>query len=48
MSFGTGQVDNWTGGSGTVPGGTTTYTVGGTLSGLSGAAWSCRTTAVTT
>jgi Putative esterase len=36
MSFGTGQVDNWTGGSGTVPGGTSTFTVGGTVSGLTG------------
>src|SRR5215813_5651016 len=32
MSFGTGQVDNWSGGSA----GSKTYTVGGTVSGLSG------------
>jgi hypothetical protein len=35
MSFGTGQVDNWTGGS-PGGGGTTTYTIGGTVSGLTG------------
>ena len=32
MSYGTGQVDNWSGGTAT----STTYTVGGTVSGLSG------------
>ncbi len=34
MSFGTGQVDNWSGAS--VTGGGTTYTVGGAVSGLTG------------
>ena len=38
MSYGTGRVDNWSGGTatGTGGGGGTTYTVGGTVSGLSG------------
>jgi hypothetical protein len=40
MSFGTGRVDNWSGGTatGTGGGGGTTYTVGGAVSGLSGTA----------
>jgi hypothetical protein len=35
MSYGTGQADNWSGGTATTGGGAT-YTVGGTVSGLSG------------
>ena len=45
MINGTAQTDNWAGGFA----GTPTYSVGGTLSGLSGSGrWCCRTTAATT
>ena len=36
MAFGTGQADNWSGGAASSGGGTATYTIGGTVSGLTG------------
>src|SRR5262249_17592572 len=36
MSYGSGQVDNWTGGSASSGGGGTPYTIGGPASGLTG------------